>query len=81
MSTNVEGVIRNGRIELPKDVLAVEGTRVMVAFLPNELPTGSAVDPVKALEGLAEIRGGLPPMDVVEMVLEGREDLTSRSQP
>ena len=77
MLTRVEGIIRNGHVELPKDAPAVEGARVMVTFLKDTPSTdsGSNADPLKALESLAEIRRGLPPMDVVEMIQEGREDL------
>ncbi len=83
MLTSVEGIIRNGHVELPKDAPAVEGTRVMVTFL-TDVPSaggGSNADPLKALESLAELRRGLPPMDVVEMIQEGREDLAARSEP
>lgn len=83
MLTSVEGIIRNGHVELPKDAPAVEGTRVKVTFL-TEGPSadgGLNADPLKALESLAEIRRGLPPMDVVEMIQEGRKDLAARSEP
>ncbi len=83
MLTSVEGIIRNGHVKLPKDAPAVEGTRVMVTFL-SDAPAadgGLNADPLKALESLAEIRRGLPPMDVVEMIQEAREDLAARSEP
>ena len=83
MLTSVEGIIRNGHVELPTDAPAVEGMRVMVTFL-KDVPSAdgrSNADPLKTLESLAEIRHGLPPMDVVEMNQEGREDLAARSEP
>ncbi len=55
----------------------------MVTFL-KDVPSadgGSNADPLKALESLAEIRRGLPPMDIVEMIQEGREDLAARCEP
>jgi hypothetical protein len=82
MLTSVEGIIRNGHVELPEDAPAVDGTRVVVTFLAEESAAdGVNRDPLKALERLAELRRGLPPMDVVEMIQEGREDLAARSEP
>ena len=83
MLTSVEGIVKNGHVELPKDAPAVEGARVMVTFLTQGpfADSGLNADPLKALESLAEIRRSLPPMDVVEMIQEGREDLAARSEP
>ena len=83
MLTSVEGIIRNGQVELTEDAPVVEGTRVVVTFSVN-VPSaegGLNAGPLKALESLAEIRRGLPSMDVVEMIREGRRDLAARSEP
>jgi hypothetical protein len=80
MLTQVEGVIRNGQVKLPRDVKAADGTRVMVTFLEDRT-VDDTMDPFEALEFLAEIRRDMPPMDVVEMTREIREDLAARGEP
>ena len=40
----------------------------------------TSTDPLMTLQELAELRRDLPAVDVVDLVLEGREDLAARSQ-
>jgi hypothetical protein len=80
MLTQVAGFIRDGRVELSEDISVAEGTQVMVTFLREEQPVRVTMDPQKALDGLARIRRNKPPVDVVEMILEAREDLAARTE-
>ena len=81
MLTRFEGVVRNGHIELPQGVPVVEGTHVKVTLQPADQPSTKTANRLKALESLAEIRRGMPPMDVVEMVEEARKRLSARANP
>lgn len=49
MSREIQGIYRNGRIELPPDVSISENTRVTVI-----VPDGAASDPAYSIPDLAE---------------------------
>ena len=82
MLTSVEGTFRNGHVELQETTNALEGARVIVTFLPQEpaaTAQGPSSDPLTALQRLTEFRRELPPVDAVELIREGREDLAARN--
>lgn len=83
MLKSIEGVFRNGHVELHEEASAFEGSRVIVTFLAEEAvvtPDVSRPDPQTALHKLADLRRDLPTVNAVEIVLEGRENLSARSQ-
>ncbi len=55
MLRSVEGIYRNGKVELLEKPTDVNETRVIVTFLPGE--AGSAQRPAFTAEELAELRG------------------------
>jgi hypothetical protein len=83
MLKSIEGVFRNGQVELREEAPAVDEARIIVTFLLEEPAVTSRVpypDALTALRKLAELRRDLPAVDAVRVVLEGREDLAARSQ-
>ena len=57
MIHSVEGIFRDGKIELFERPSGVDGARVIVTFLPVE--TESRTGPLLTLEEAAELRGKL----------------------